>query len=39
VSAEGHIAVSSLEPVTVAPGADVTVLDSPGDSFVFDLDW
>lgn len=39
VGAEGHVIVSSFEPVTVAPGADLTVLELPGDEFVFDLDW
>ena len=39
VSADDQIVVSSFEPVTVAPGADVTVIDLPGDQFVFDLDW
>ncbi len=39
VSAGGQIAVSSFEPVTVTPGASVTVIELPDDPFVFDLDW
>lgn len=39
VSADGHVVVTSFEPVTVAPGSDVTIIDLPGDAFVFDLDW
>ena len=39
VSADGQIAASSFEPVTVAPGAEVTVVEPAGDPFVYDLDW
>ena len=39
VSADGQIAVSSFEPVTVAPGAEVTIVELEGDPFVYDLDW
>jgi len=39
VSIDGRIAVSSFESVTVAPGADVTVIEVPDEPFVFDLDW
>lgn len=39
VSADGRIVVTATEPVTVADGSSVTVLDVPGDMFVFDLDW
>jgi hypothetical protein len=39
VSADDQIAVSSFEPVTVAPGADITVIELPDSPFVFDLDW
>lgn len=39
VSVDGQIVVSSFEPVTVAPGANVTVVVLPGDPFVFDIDW
>jgi hypothetical protein len=39
VSADGRIVVSSFEPVTVAPGANVTVVVLPGNPYVFDIDW
>lgn len=39
VSADDQIIVSALEPVTVTDGAAVTVLEVPGDVFVFDIDW
>ncbi len=39
VSADDQIVVASFEPVTVAPGANVTVVELPGDPFVYDIDW
>lgn len=39
VSADDQIVVSAVEPVTVADGAAVTILEVPGDVFVFDIDW
>lgn len=39
VSSDDQIVVSSFEPVTVAPGAAVTVIELPDDPFVYDIDW
>ena len=39
VSADDQIVVSSFEPITVEPGAAVTVVELPGNPFVYDIDW
>lgn len=39
VSADGAILATSSTPVTVYPGAQVTVLELGEDEFVLDLDW
>lgn len=39
VSAADEIVVSSFDPVTVSPGAAVTVIELPGNPFIFDIDW
>lgn len=39
VSADDKIVVASFEPITVTPGAAVTVVELPDDPFVYDIDW
>ena len=39
VSDDDQVVVASFEPITVTPGADVTVLELPGNPFVYDIDW
>ena len=39
VSADDRVVVASFEPITVTPGADVTVIELPGNPFVYDIDW
>lgn len=39
ISAGGHIAAVSSSPITVAPGAQVTVIEPADDSFIYDVEW
>lgn len=39
VSADDRIVVASFEPITVTPATAVTVIELPGDPFVYDIDW